>query len=265
MIIIKKIGRLIVFLAILYTINLNDERVSPIITYLPYQESYEKIKICSKKEEEFYFINLDYSENKIDEAFQYLTMKANCLPLEFKTHLPYQARLLDYDLQNETLSLNVSKEFLLYKEEDDFSIARELFFSYYEQGIKKLFLYVEGEKLNQLGQIDISMGIDQNIGINHQIIASHNSKSIIIYYTYDEYIYPVTYVVDKNVNEASFIINSLFSFYERGEILDVSFDNNDIIIKAQKYTENAKTALKESLKGYYQEITFHFVDNVLSS
>ena len=88
---------------------------------------------------------------------------------------------------------------------------------------------------------------------------------IIIYYTYDEYIYPVTYVVDKNVNEASFIINELFSFYELGEILDVSFDNNDIIIKAQKYTENAKTALKESLKGYYQEITFHFVDNVLSS
>lgn len=265
MIIIKKIGLLIIIFAILYTINLYDGKVSPRVTYLPYQESFEKIKICSKREEEFYFINLDYSENKIDETFQYLTMNANCLPLEFITHLPYQARLLDYDLQNEALSLNVSKEFLLYKEEDDFNIARELFFSYYEQGIKKLFLYVEGEKLNQLGQIDISMGIDRNIGINHQIMASHNSKSIIIYYNYDEYIYPVTYVVDKNVNEASFIINELFSFYELGEILDVTFENKDIIIKAQKYTENAKAALKESLEGYYQEITFHFVDNVLSS
>lgn len=263
----KKFGLLVMITALVYFGYLvsTADKIKPI--YLEYQnDTSDTLYICGLMGDRFLYTEKEYTENKIEEAFNYLSQNNNALPESFFTHIPLSTRLLDYTAVDDNLSLNLSEEFLQYDQEYDYEIACEIFFTFYEQGFNRVYLLVNGSLLDRLGDMNISSGINKNIGINVKYDCFEKNNSIIIYYYEDEYIYPVTHIVGDDTNNLSYVLNQIFTFYELGSIIDIIIENDKMTIYTLEYNDYAFKSINHSLnENYLEEMTFYLTEIVLSS
>ncbi|XMB87355.1 GerMN domain-containing protein [Mycoplasmatota bacterium WC44] len=156
-------------------------------------------------------VQVEYNcSNDIHEIFNLMTMNANKLPLGVRTALPYRLKLNSYKIEDEILYLDIEDSVY-----PNFSQSVEaLVWTFTEiDGISKVLL--ETNNYNNVSTRDI--------GINKTIEASNltDNKLVTVYYL-DEYIHPVSYIVDLSVDDVEFIIGKTVG----GEIKSISKDEN---------------------------------------
>ncbi len=141
------------------------------------------------------------------------------LPDGFKAVIPKGTKVLSYDLDNGLLKVNFSKEFLTIKEDKEEKMMEALIFSLTSiNGIKKVMVFVEGERLLELpnSKKKLDLYLTRSYGINkvYDLTTINNSKMVTVYYlkkANDYYYVPISYVTNSSDDKIEIIINSLKS------------------------------------------------------
>lgn len=226
-------------LAVIYLLNDND--------YL------SRTKISVNKKDEL---------TKASDLIEGLTIdgkKKDIIPNGFKSLLPKDTKLRDIKLKNGILTIDLSKEFNNINEKYEKKLIESLTYTLTSiDGIDKLEIYIEGEKLNRLpnSQEKLPDYLDKSYGINkkYELTSLTDIDSYTIYYVlnYNNEVYytPVTkYINNKSQDKVKIIIDELAAslVYESNLM---SYLNSNV--KLLNYELNDKT------------ITLNFNDLILS-
>ena len=211
-------------------------------------------------------------DKKIIKMLNYLTLDSNeshYLKKDFKGIIPKNTKLLSYDIKEDLIVLNFSKEFLNISEEDESNIISSIIYTFTSlDGINKVSIYVDGNLLEKLpySGIKIEPVLDRTFGINTKYNISNlkGNQKVTIYYlnkTEEDYYYytPITYV-ESNDNEKMEIIISemaskstyqtgLISYIKAAKNIDYKI-NSDILelsIKKELFNSLNNSNLIESV------------------
>ena len=162
-------------------------------------------------------------------------------------------KLLDYNLDENVLTLNLSKEFL---ESEGRTTLEQIVWSFCDDNIKSVNLMVDGENINCLnGFYFDKLNKEMGINITYESGFVFESKTTTVIEYLGSIIKPVTYVY-YDENECDFIVSKLLKdFYETKEY-DYVVNKDSIIIDLQTDTllsENTKKSIAETIK-YNMEI-----------
>ncbi len=165
--------------------------------------------------------NNDLIETSKDliEALTIDGKKQNIIPNGFKSLLPENTKILDISLNEGLLKIDFSKEFNNIKREYEEKLIESLTYTLTSlDGIDKLEIYIEGEKLKLLPHTkkQLPTYLDKEYGINKQyeITTFTDIDSYTIYYVNsynnETYYIPVTkYVNNENQDKVKVIIDEL--------------------------------------------------------
>ncbi len=126
---------------------------------------YEQVEVINHK---IYYYNdtkLVYIEHpfdneiKVDDIFNLLTNKSNSIKEDYDTKLVTSTKLIDYEIESNIITINLSEEFMRFKEDNCFEIYSQLQHSFSNIGFTNLIIKVENIKLDNIGFINISNGI----------------------------------------------------------------------------------------------------------
>lgn len=163
-----------------------------------------------------FWLNVGTSDNSLDEVFKLLSSKSNYLPLEVHTTVPPSTILYDYEVNGDELIINLSEEFLNYKIDEEKEVVATLTNTLLGKvNAKKLYINVNGERLNILKSgKDISNGLARTkfLNIYYDCLSPYNSKEIVVYLlsnTSEEYLVPITFIVDDYVDEMDYIFSAV--------------------------------------------------------
>lgn len=147
--------------------------------------------------------------------------KKDIIPKGFKSLLPKNTKVLDISLKDNILSIDFSKEFNNIKKEYEEKLIEALIYTLTSvEGIDKIEIYVEGNKLTNLpnSKTKLPEYLDKQYGINKQyeLTSLSDIDSYTIYYVFnynDEVYYtPVTkYINNQNQDKVKIIIDELAS------------------------------------------------------
>ena len=162
---------------------------------------------------------IDEVKEKI-EALTKNTKKSSYIRDGFKSIIPENTKLLDATLNNNTLTINFSKEFLNVTSSDEEKMIEAILYSLTEiKDINKIKILVEGKKLLKLPNSNnvLPEYLDKSFGINKLYILDSikNTSKTTIYYlskNNDYYYYvPVTKVSNEKLERVEIIIKELKS------------------------------------------------------
>lgn len=92
--------------------------------------------------------NLRGEAEKIYYTFSLLTNNSNHLPLGVKTLLPRSTKLIDYELNDEYLTLNLTKDFKNYNTNNEYEMLSLIVHSFHNNfGVKYIKILVEGNNM----------------------------------------------------------------------------------------------------------------------
>ena len=192
-------------------------------------------------------------EDIINQKFDILIKETGVFKEKYDTTINTMTKLLDYNLDENVLTLNLSKEFL---ESEGRTTLEQIVWSFCDDNIKSVNLMVDGENINCLNgfyfdKLNKEMGI--NIPYESGFVFESKTTTVIEYL--GSIIKPVTYVY-YDENECDFIVSKLLKdFYETKEY-DYVVNKDSIIIDLQTDTllsENTKKSIAETIK-YNMEI-----------
>lgn len=155
----------------------------------------------------------------IDEILDTL-LNNEKVPDGFSSVFPSGTKVINYSLDEDLLKIDFTKEFLNIKLKDEEKMIESLIYSLTSiEGINKIMIFVEGEKLNELPNSKKKLGLylDRNYGINKviNITSLDDSKMVTVYYFNNEddnkYYVPVSYIVNDNNDKIEIIIKNLKS------------------------------------------------------
>lgn len=228
-------------------------------------------------------------DEEIKEKIETLTedsKKSSYIRDGFKPIIPKNTTLLSYELKNEILTLNFSKELLNIKENQEEPMLEALTYSLLEnKNIKKIKLLIENLPLSNINNVKVPEYLDKNYGINKlfNIDSIKNTTKTTIYYIskYENYYYyiPVTKISNEQTEKIEIIIKELkkapiyqtnlisylatstqMTNYELLEnSINLSFNNYLIAnINEEKIEEEVKYSIALSIRDTYgiNEITF---------
>ena len=110
------------------------------------------------------FISGKTLEEKVRNIIHYLTIENNSTPMELNGYIPKQTKLINCEKEDNTLKVNLSKEFLNYKKEEEDKIITGFVYSLLEiEYIDNIWLEIEGKPLNNYNYL-----LNKNIGINNK-------------------------------------------------------------------------------------------------
>lgn len=107
-------------------------------------------------------VYIEYSFNdiiEVDHLFDLLTNKSNSIKQDYDTKLIITTKLIDYEVVDNNLVLNVDEEFLRFEVESSYQILSQLRNTFSNLGYEYLFIKVNNESLDFIGNINISNGI----------------------------------------------------------------------------------------------------------
>ena len=179
-------------------------------------------------------------EDLINQKFDILTKKTGTFKNSYDTCINTMTSLISYELNENTLSLNVSKEFL---ESEGRKTVEQLVWTYCNDEITEVEVLVEGEAINSINGfyfdvLSLNMGI--NLTCETNFIFEAKTTTIIEYV--DDIIRPVTYVY-KDLDECDFIVSKLFNEIYNNKEYDYVISTDSIIIDLA-----VETSLSENLK-----------------
>ena len=210
--------------------------------------------------------------------------KNNEIPNGFRSIIPAGTEILDIDLNDKTLTINFSKEFLDINEHYEEKMIEAITYTLTSiEGIDNIIIKVEGKVLNKLPHSNKSLPttINKSYGINktYDITDIHNIDSYTIYYvsSYNnkEYYVPVTKYTNNKKDKIKIIIDelssspiheenlmsylnantSLINYEETNNMLKLNFNDSILDSKSSnKILEEVIYTISLSLKDNYQNI-----------
>lgn len=192
-------------------------------------------------------------EDIINQKFDILIKETGVFKEKYDTTINTMTKLLDYNLDENVLTLNLSKEFL---ESEGRTTLEQIVWSFCDDNIKSVDLMVDGENINCLnGFYFDKLNKEMGINITYESGFVFESKTTTVIEYLGSIIKPVTYVY-YDENECDFIVSKLLKdFYETKEY-DYVVNKDSIIIDLQTDTllsENTKKSIAETIK-YNMEI-----------
>ena len=234
-------------------------------------------------------------DDLVKEIINNLTINndTNHIPNSFKKIIPEKTKLLSYELENDLLKINFSKEFLNVSKEDEEKLLEALIYSLTEiKEVNKIMIFIEGERLNNLPHSKkvLPLTFDRNYGINkiYEIKSMKNLSKITTYYVNKEdnliYYTPITLVTNTSNEKIEVIVErlkssptfetNLISYLASStklinyEILEnsmnLTFSNDILSLDSNKIIEEVKYSISLSVRDTYNiNKTIFFVDNNL--
>ncbi len=146
---------------------------------------------------------------KIENIIKYLTISNNKTPSGLKAYLPKNIKLINYFIGNNTLTVNLSKEFMNTNNLD--LQVTGLVYSLLElNDIDNIKIQVEGKQLDNYNKL-----LNRNLGINNKYLFNnrYDISKVIVYYIdkigNKEYYVPVTKYVNDTRNKVEIIVDEL--------------------------------------------------------
>lgn len=198
------------------------------------------------------FINNKHNK-EIESIIKYLTITNNKTPVGLKTYIPKNTKILNYKLENNTLIIDLSKEFL--SKANKQLVITGLVYSLLEiKDIDNIMLQVEGKPIEGYNEV-----LNKNIGINNEFLfnSRYDISRVVIYYVdkidNKTYFVPVTKYLNDTREKIEIIIDELkennnnlisylndnaklINYREEGNVLYLNFneyliDSNDEVSK----------------------------------
>jgi germination protein M len=166
-------------------------------------------------------INSDNTLEKVKEIISILTINSednDYIPTNFYAVIPENTKINSLSLEDNLLKLDLSKEFLNTTKDMERKMIEAIIYSLTEiKDIKKIMLFVEGEKLEELpfSKEKLPTILTKDFGINkvYEIDSIKDTKKTTIYYgsKYNDTFYyvPITYVSSTDQEKIEIIIEKL--------------------------------------------------------
>ena len=203
------------------------------------------------------------SNKKIEKIIDYLTISNDKIPSNLNGYIPKDTKLINYNIESNSLVLNFSKEFKNSNNEE--ILITGIVYSLLElPNIKEVSIQVEDKFYKDY------TNLNKNIGINNNIVYT-NRKDISKVVTYyldetDNYYVPVTNYVNDNREKIEIISDSLketkkglISYIsENTKLLDYQEDNNLLILNFSKELKNENKLSEDKILN---TISYSVFDN----
>ena len=200
---------------------------------------------------------------KIEKIIDYLTINNNKIPSHLNGYIPKNTKLLNYNIESNSLLLNFSKEFINSNNEE--IMITGIVYSLLElPDIKEVSFQVENKYYKNYTNLNKDIGINKNISYTKR----NNINKVVTYYLDEEdtYYVPVTNYVNDNREKIEIIIDSLkeikkglISYInDNTRLLDYKEDNNLLVLNFSKELLNKNTNSEEKILN---TISYSVFDN----
>ena len=222
-------------------------------------------------------------ENRAKELLEILIKDGvgeSKIPNGFKSVLPSDTKIISIKFQNDILKINLSKEVLDVKENQEEMIIEAIVYSLTSiENVDKIILYIDGDVLTKLPKTKLNLPatLDRSFGINkeYDINTTKDISGVTVYYVSkfnDNYYYvPVTKYINDNREKIRIVIDeltgstnynsNLMSFLDSNTKL-ISVNNSDNIMELEfnnSILNNLNT--KEILEEVIYTIALSIDDN----
>lgn len=200
------------------------------------------------------------NKDKIKSIINYLTIDNDKIPISLNGYIPKNTKLLDYNLDENYLTLNFSKEFNNSKNKD--LIVSGITYSLLEiSDIKKITILIDNEP--------VYVNLDKSIGINNDYLYTNrnNLTKVIVYYLdNNNYYVPVTKYLNNDKEKIEIIIDelkgtnkNLISYLnEKTKLIDYKEESNVLFLNFNEYLEDSN---KEVTEKILNEIAYSVFEN----
>ena len=155
--------------------------------------------------------------DKVKMIIDSLTVGTSEVKNGFLPIIPKGTKLIDFNIENDLIKINFSKEFLNISLENENKLIESIVFSLTSlEGIEKVMIFVEGKLLNKLpnSHKKLDVYLDRSYGINKIIDINKitGNKMVTVYYlsqSDEVYYIPVSYVLEDNQESIQIIVESL--------------------------------------------------------
>lgn len=226
-------------------------------------------------------------EDKLLKRIEYLIINGkytNDLPKGFKEIIPANTKVNSIKINDDKIEIDFSKEIYNIKKEDASKMIESIIYTLTEYEIKNIYIYVDGEIMNKVQDIQLTYPLTRDYGINkkYDLEKLEDLNKTTIFYVSNNfdltYYVPVTYVNNDKTEKIMIIIDELKSgsFYqsnlssylsnktelEKYEIVDnkIYLDFNDKIFDTidNIILEEVKYTISESIFDNYEvkEVVF---------
>lgn len=174
------------------------------------------------------FIAGNDKENKIKNIIEYLTISNNKVPSGLKGYIPEKTKILNFNLDENVVTLNFSKDFLNHQKDDRKLIITGLVYSILEiDNIESVIIQVADKYLD-----DYKYPLDKNIGINNKYLLNSRKdlNRVVVYYLNNindkNYFVPITKYLNDKRDKIEVIIDELKNNNDSKNL--ISYVNNNL-------------------------------------
>jgi spore germination protein GerM len=209
------------------------------------------------------FLDSNKLEDKIRKIIDYLIIDNNKVPINLNGYIPKNTKLLDINIESNSLVLNFSKEFKNSSNEE--IMITGIVYSLLElKDIKEVSFKVENNFYKDYTNLNNNIGINNNIMYNSR----KDINRVITYYLddTDSYYVPVTNYVNDEREKIEIIIDSLketkkglISYInENTKLLNYEENNNLFILNFSKELKDDNTTSEDKILN---TISYSVFDN----
>ena len=209
------------------------------------------------------FIDSNKLNKKINSIINYLTINNNKIPSNINGYIPKNTKLLDFNIESNSIVLNFSKEFTNSNNEE--IMITGIVYSLLELNeIKEVSFKVEDKFYKDYNNLTKDIGINKNI-----LYTSRNDINKVVTYYLDDtdnYYVPVTNYVNDKREKIEIIVDSLketkkglISYIsDNTELLNYLEENNLLILNFSKELKNKNNAVEDKILN---TISYSVFDN----
>lgn len=197
-------------------------------------------------------------EDEIGQKWDLLTSLSSLIPSEYDTPIAKNTTLFSHEMSNNTLTLNVSTDFL----SSEGRIAIEcLAWNFCDDDISEVVVKVDNQEVNEVNnfyfdKIDKSMGVNFTFETNYLFEANH----LTIVYHENNTIMPVTYFYDNSINKMDYMVAKIFDSTENmsdlvsSKAYSYEIKNNKMVINFDyndTFSEDLMATITDTIKQNY--------------
>lgn len=209
------------------------------------------------------FIDSNKLNKKINSIINYLTINNNKIPSNLNGYIPKNTKLLNFNIESNSIVLNFSKEFTNSNNEE--IMITGIVYSLLELNeIKEVSFKVEDKFYKDYNNLNKDIGINKNI-----LYTSRNDINKVVTYYLDDtdnYYVPVTNYVNDKREKIEIIVDSLketkkslISYISNNtELLNYIEENNLLILNFSKELKNKNNVVEDKILN---TISYSVFDN----
>lgn len=253
---------LVMVLNIIPTDNSKNSNITEKVNYVNYELKTKEVYLLDKNN---YLNRVPIATTKENDELVYelidlLTCESKSkdkIPNGFKCTIPKNTKINNININNNTLKINLSKDFLNMTEKNEEKIIESIVFTLTNiESIENIIIYIDGNILSELpnSKSKLPSTLNRDIGINkkYELTSTKNITKTTIFYinniNNNTYYTPITLINNDPREKIEIIID---------ELSNKVADNN-----LSSYLNNDTIVLNSSLKNNTMHINFN--ENILN-